>query len=100
MLRTLLEIEGYRVISARDGREGTEALRHNPPDVIILDMMMPGMNGWHFLDYQKADERFAKIPVIVISAYGEIARSVKPDAYLAKPLEFELLLETVQKLSA
>ncbi len=100
VLKTLLELEGYRVIVAREGREGIEALRREPPDVIVLDMMMPGMNGWHFLDYQKAESRFAKIPVIVISAFGEIARSVRPDAYLPKPLKLELLLETIQKLSA
>lgn len=100
VLKTLLELEGYRVIVAREGRKGIEALRREPPDVIVLDMMMPGMNGWHFLDYQKAKSRFAKIPVIVISAFGEIARSVRPDAYLPKPLKLELLLETIQKLSA
>jgi len=100
MIKTLLEIEGYKADFALDGRQGIQALQKNSPDVILLDMMMPGVNGWHFLDFQRSQEKFAKIPVIVISAFGEIARSVHPNAYLAKPLKLEQLLEAVHKYSA
>jgi CheY-like chemotaxis protein len=100
MMKTLLEIEGYVVHVACDGQKGIDELQKNTPDVIILDMMMPGVNGWHFLDFQRGDQKLAKIPVIVVSAFGEIAKSVHPDAYLPKPLKLEQLLETVQKYSA
>ena len=100
MMKTLLELEGYSVTCATDGRAGIEALQTKIPRVILLDMMMPGMNGWHFLDFQRGDPRFNMIPVIVVSAFGEIAKSVHPDAYLPKPLKLEQLIEAVQKYSA
>lgn len=93
--------EGYVVSLAGDGGQAIQALQTaTPPDVILLDMMMPGVNGWHFLDYQRSHEQFASIPVVVVSAFGEIAKSVHPDAYLSKPFDLEVLLETVEKLSA
>src|SRR4051812_17384995 len=52
MMETLLKLEGYSVVSARDGQEGVRALQRNPDvGVVLLDMMMPQYNGWHFLDY-------------------------------------------------
>ena len=100
MMKTLLELEGYKVQTAVDGQQGIEALQNNPPSVILLDMMMPGVNGWHFLDFQRTHSEFAHIPVIVVSAFGEIAKSVHPDAYIPKPVKLDVLLETVQKYSA
>lgn len=100
VMKTLLELEGYLVRTAVDGQQGIDELKVHAPSVILLDMMMPGVNGWHFLDFQRTNPEFSKIPVIVVSAFGEIAKSVHPDAYIPKPVKLDLLLETVQKYSA
>ncbi|MBS1960692.1 MAG: response regulator [Bdellovibrionales bacterium] len=64
-----LESEGYTVASARDGKEALEILKRLPvPTLILLDLMMPVMSGWEFLDAQKADARFAAHQVVTISA--------------------------------
>ncbi len=64
----VLEMEGYSVSQARDGREGLREARERPPNLIILDLMMPNMNGLQFRAAQNEDAALADIPVIVISA--------------------------------
>jgi CheY-like chemotaxis protein len=59
-------------------------------------MMMPGMNGWQFLDYQRSQPQFAGIPVVVCSALTETARSVKPAAFIPKPVELKVLVQAVK----
>lgn len=99
MMETLLKLEGYAVITARDGEEGVQALQRNPDvGVVLLDMMMPQYNGWHFLDYLRSTQ--GSLPVIVVSAYREIARSVKPTAFVPKPVQLENLLGAIEKLVA
>src|SRR5512134_1268402 len=64
-----LELEGYEVVEAGDGREALQKLRDSaPPVAIFLDLRMPGMNGWQFREEQRRDAELAKIPVIVVSA--------------------------------
>jgi len=64
-----LENEGYKVSSARNGREALEMLGHLPvPTLVLLDLMMPVMSGWEFLDAQKRDARFASHQIVTISA--------------------------------
>jgi CheY-like chemotaxis protein len=60
-------------------------------------MMMPVMNGWQFLDEQRGDPALAAIPTVIISAYGEIAKSVRPSQYLAKPLQLDSVLDTIKR---
>lgn len=100
-MKSVLELEGYTVFTAADGQEGIEALsKVGDACVILLDMMMPGMNGWDFLDYQRSTPQYANIPVVVVSAFGEIARSVKPNDFIPKPVKLDLLLSAVQKYCA
>jgi CheY-like chemotaxis protein len=100
-MKSVLELEGYTVHAASNGEEGIAALKRiGTACVVLLDMMMPVMNGWHFLDFQRSRPEYADIPVIVISAFGEIARSVKPQEYIPKPVKLDLLLTTVQKYCA
>jgi CheY-like chemotaxis protein len=97
-----LSYDGYTVSEARNGLEGLrEALSHRP-DLIILDLMMPTMNGWQFRAAQKRDPALAEIPVIVISAVAaESAASLAGvAARFAKPFDFSTLLAAVEQYSA
>lgn len=99
-LGRLLRIEGYDTAEAADGREGLDAARDARPCVILLDLMMPRMNGWEFAREQKQDADVARIPVVVISAHGterQLAATVPADAYFEKPLDFDRLLQTIEK---
>lgn len=102
MMKHILEIEGYRVFIASNGAEGIETLKGISPDpcVVLLDMMMPGTNGWWFLDNQRNNPSLSKIPVVVCSAYEESARSVKPSGFVSKPIHVDSLLGAVKAFCA
>jgi two-component system sensor histidine kinase/response regulator len=93
--------QGYAVIPARDGADALQRLRSEncKPDVILLDLMMPGMNGWQFREQQANDPRIADIPVVVITANRD-TRGIQADDTLFKPVNPELLLQTVKRFSA
>ena len=98
MIRCLLEVEGYQVLAAPDGKEGMELLKRTHSFcLILLDIMMPEMNGWDFLDILKSDAEAANIPVIVLSAYGETERAVQPNAIVQKPIKLNTLLDTIKR---
>ncbi len=98
-----LEEQGYRAISAANGLEALEVLRilPTPPSVILLDLMMPVMDGWRFCAEQRQDPLLSKIPVVVVSAHGNVeeeASQVSASAYLRKPFLIEDLLHTISKV--
>jgi len=98
ILEMILDAEGYGVLRARNGREALEQLREATPDLILLDLMMPGMNGWEFRAAQLRDEALARIPVVVMTGAGNDAAKVeelKADAYVRKPVELDELLRVV-----
>lgn len=99
-LAEVLAEEGYRVTGATNGREALDCMRKGPrPDVILLDMMMPVMDGWQFRAEQQRDPRLAAIPVVVLSASPQYATETLDCACsLRKPVELDLLLETVARL--
>jgi two-component system cell cycle response regulator len=91
-----LRLEGYRFAMAENGRQAMEMLRAEPFDVVLLDIVMPEMDGYQVLEEMKRDPRLREIPVIVISALDEmesIVRCIEMGAtdYLAKPFEVALL---------
>ena len=97
-LRDLLEIEGFRVILAEDGRRGIEAIRDGlRPHLILLDLMMPNMNGWEFLTARQADILLSSIPVVVISAYLERFQGFPVCGRLNKPIDVTQLLRVVKR---
>ena len=102
MLKDVLEIEGFNIVTASDGAEGIEKLKglRGQSCVILLDLMMPGTNGWQFLDFQRSDPELSSNPVIVCSAYSESAKSVRPNAVVMKPVRLDTLLETVNAFCA
>ncbi len=96
-----LESEGFGVGRARHGLEALGLLRAgHRPRVILLDLMMPIMNGWQFRHEQRQDSELAKIPVIVVSAITDSAQHaawLEADAYVSKPLSLSTLLEMVNR---
>ena len=99
-LAGLLEEEGYDVQSVSDGRDALERLRAGPPpELIILDLMMPGMDGWEFRTIQRADPELRSIPVLAISADTSAkAAAIDATSFLRKPFRFTDLLDSVQKI--
>jgi signal transduction histidine kinase len=100
VLSGLLEEEGYEVQSSSDGRAALEHLRAGPtPEIIILDLMMPGMDGWEFRTIQRADPSLAAIPVVAISAdTSSKAAAIDATGFLRKPFRFADLLSTIEKI--
>jgi PAS domain S-box-containing protein len=96
----LLNEEGYQVSCAENGREALRHLHAEPaPDVILLDLRMPVMDGWEFRSIQKSDPKLAHIPVIAISADGSPqAAAISAHAYLRKPVETEQLLAMIARV--
>ena len=96
-LGDLLESQGYTVTSARHGAEALDLLGQSPlPRLIVLDLLMPTMDGWEFRRRQKNDPRIADIPVVVVSASSS-AKPIDADAVLRKPVDIDRLLETIAR---
>ena len=98
ILQDLLEAEGYDVVPAGNGRQALQFLaenRANGPKLVILDLMMPFIDGRQVLDVMQRDHALADIPVIVISAIGR-ETPAGASAFLKKPLSLQKLFETVR----
>ena len=94
-LTTLLRDEGFTVVGVAGGREAMAYLRESPPpELIVLDLMMPIMDGWDVRHAQKQDARLAAIPVIAVSAAGRLPDA---DAQFRKPLDYEKFLRAVRE---
>ena len=99
MLGRFLELEGFHVEVAANGKQALERLSEGVhPCVILLDLMMPVMDGWQFRRQQALDQELAGIPVIVVSAAGkDRIAEIDANAYLSKPVDLEQLLERVSQ---
>ena len=93
----LLTSEGYRVLEAQNGREALNVLESGRPSVVVLDLMMPVMNGWEFLALRRQRSDLAEIPVLVITAQADA--SVDADRVLSKPFDLDEFVDIVHGLA-
>ncbi len=104
LIRLILSRRGFEVEGAAGGKEGLEKVRQNPPDLVLLDLMMPDMDGWEVYQQMKAAEKTKNIPVIVVTAKAQSIDKVlglhiaKVDDYISKPFSPQELLNSVDKV--
>jgi DNA-binding response OmpR family regulator len=98
----LLEYEGFTVITACDGAEGLRRVREEEPEAVLLDMMMPGVDGRDFLEQWRQDAAYRPVPVIVVTAWSDdvCADDLGVQAILTKPFNLDrLVLQLTQLLT-
>lgn len=96
-MRLALEMRGYQVATAANGKEGIALLAELPePCLILLDLMMPVMDGWGFVTEMSRDPRLGRIPVVVVTAFTNQAAKIAARSVLAKPVPLDVLYETVR----
>ncbi len=92
-----LEVSGYTVFAASNGQEAVEVLGTMPrPRLILLDLMMPIMDGWDFVEAIQENALLASIPVVVITAYGEIGKPIRAQRVMKKPFELKALFKLLE----
>jgi CheY-like chemotaxis protein len=98
-LREVLEDEGYSVVCLSNGREALDYLKKTAPHpcVILLDLMMPVMDGWQFRREQKQDPAIADIPLVVITATGKRPVLIDAAELVMKPLDLNRLFEAIER---
>ncbi len=91
----VLSFEGFEVFAAAEGEQGLVRCRQLRPDLILLDLMMPGMNGWDFLRALRREEPIARTPVVVVSALGRVPE-LQVAGFLPKPFGLDALVALVR----
>lgn len=102
IVRTALQSEGYDVETAANGPDALELAKANPPDLVILDVMMPGMTGFDVLRELKSDDKTSRVPVIMLTGLSDRSKiqealSSGTDYYIVKPFDFEDLFSKVNQ---
>ena len=104
LIRLILGRRGFEVKGAHGGVEGLKMIQKEQPDLVLLDLMMPDMDGWEVYQQMKADEKTKNIPVIVVTAKAQSIDKVlglhiaKVDDYIAKPFSPQDLMNSVEKV--
>jgi DNA-binding response OmpR family regulator len=104
LVRLILNRKGYEVKGAVGGRDGLDLIRSSLPDLVLLDLMMPDMDGWEVYQQIKAADATRSIPVIVITAKAQNIDKVlglhiaKVDDYISKPFNPQQLIESVERV--
>lgn len=102
-LKMHLETHGYEVLTALDGKEGYKLARAKAPDLILLDLMLPVVDGFWVCEMIKTDKKYSGMPIIVLTARSanndlEVARKCGADDYVVKPFEFDDLLVKIRRI--
>jgi DNA-binding response OmpR family regulator len=106
LIRLILRRRGFEIRGANSGKEGLEIIRKDHPDLLLLDLMMPEMDGWEVYQQLKADEATKNIPVIIVTAKVQSIDKVlglhiaKVDDYIAKPFSPQELLTSIDNVLA
>ena len=103
MMKMRLEATNYDVVTAYDGQEGFDKARNEKPDLIILDLMLPKMDGYKVCGLLKKDTRYSKIPIIMFTARAQeedkkLGEEMGAEAYITKPFEANTLLAKIKEL--
>lgn len=104
LIQLILNRKGFEVIGAHGGAEGLNTIRSKKPDLVLLDLMMPEIDGWQVYQQLKADPETAEIPVIVVTAKTQNIDKVlglhiaKVDDYISKPFSLQELVDRVEKV--
>jgi len=106
LLKLFLQKSGYEAVGAQSGPEGLALIEYERPDVVLLDIMMPGMDGWEVYQRMRADEVMRTIPVIVVTCKAQAIDKVlalniaKVNDYITKPFTPTALNESINKVLA
>ena len=104
LIKMILERRGYEIISTNNGLEGFDLVTSENPDIILLDLMMPDIDGWDIYRQLKSSDQTEKIPVVVISAKAQPIDKVlglqvaKVNNYIAKPFKPQELIEVIENI--
>jgi DNA-binding response OmpR family regulator len=104
LVRLILGRKGFEVMGANGGQVGLDLVRRTHPDLVLLDLMMPDMDGWDVYQQMKAEESTRQIPVIIITAKAQSIDKVlglhiaKVDDYISKPFSPQELSDSIQKV--
>jgi DNA-binding response OmpR family regulator len=104
LIKLILTRRGFEVMGAMGGREGLEMMERNTPDLVLLDLMMPDMDGWEVYHQMKARDGMKNIPVIVVTAKAQNIDKVlgihiaKVDDYITKPFSPQDLLDSIERV--
>jgi CheY-like chemotaxis protein len=103
LLRDALELRGFRVIEASDGREALNKLQEGPPDLVLLDIQMPLLDGFAVLKAARASDRLHEVPMIALTAFAmdsdrQCILAAGFDGYVSKPISIADLREQVERL--
>ncbi len=103
LLKETLEMEGYQVVTALNGRDAVRHAFHETPHLVILDIMLPGIDGYEVISQLRSHPKTMHVPVVVLSALGEMAHKVRAydndvDGYITKPFDTDELLAHVRRL--
>ncbi|OGG46743.1 MAG: two-component system response regulator [Candidatus Handelsmanbacteria bacterium RIFCSPLOWO2_12_FULL_64_10] len=102
IMRDLMEVQGHRTLEAVDGAEGLAMALEHRPDLILMDVQLPGMDGYEVTRRLKTQDETKHIPIVAVTSYAmkgeeERAREAGCDAYVSKPIDIHKLVETVQR---
>ena len=98
LVAAALEDQGYRVLTARDGRDALQTVQNEPPDAIVLDLGLPDVAGWQVVRWCRAHPATTTVPIIVVSAERDAAQDadIQPLVFVEKPFDLDVLLVLVE----
>ena len=102
-MQVRLGASGYDVLVAYDGREGLDVASKEKPDLIVLDLLLPKMDGYKVCGLLKKDARYAKIPIVILTAKAQeedrkLSEELGAEAYITKPFDYQMILSKIKEL--